>query len=409
MTIESTNLAKLRRETPPVIDPPALMANPHASFHMLRDTHPLIQLGDQRLMALRARDVTTLLTDPDIKQIEGVDYAALHRLPDGPTRDFFTDVFLFSNGKAHRTARALFARSFSLGNIRARKGDIRAVADRIVSELPRQETFDFVELMAARVPAEMIAGLLGLDIADTPHFSRLVYSLSRGLTPIYPQHLHAEIDAAVGELHDYVARQLRQRLERPTGDLLSQTAATWAQDDAVPFANLVHQVMGMIVGGVDTTRASFAMMVSLLLQHDRQWQAVREDRSLIPGAVSEALRYEPSVASITRVPIKPISLCGYDIAPGQPISVSTMAAMRDPEAYTDPDRFDIRRQDHPRLHPVFGQGPHRCIGEMLARLEMEEGLAALIEGVPQIELIEPPRMIGFGGLRQITDMTVWIA
>ncbi|GAB5347766.1 cytochrome P450 [Alteriqipengyuania sp. 357] len=409
MTTVSANLAKLRRDAPPLIDPPALMGNPHASFHMLRETHPLIRLGDHRLMALRARDVATLLTDPDVKQIEGRDYAALQQLPDGPTRDFFTDVFLFSNGKTHRTARGLFARSFSLGNIRARKGDIRAVADRIVRQLPREEPFDFVDLMAARVPSEMIAGLLGLDVTDTPQFSHLVYTLSRGLNPVYPHHLHAEIDAAVGDLYNYVAQHLRQRLDHPTGDLLSQTAATWAEDDALPFAYLVHQVMGMIVGGVDTTRASFAIMVSLLLQHDRQWQAVRNDRSLIPGAVSEALRYEPSVASITRVPVKPISLCGYDIAPGQAISVNTMSAMRDPDAYADPDRFDIRRQDHPRLHPVFGQGPHHCIGEVLARFEMEEALAALIEAVPHIELLEPPRMIGFGGLRQITEMTVWIA
>lgn len=408
MCIATGRLIPDQLDQPPRINPMEFMKNPHAAFHSLRDTHPLIRLGDHSLMLLRAREVVAIFTDPNTKQIEGVDYAALNDLPEGATKRFYSDLFLFSNGQAHRTARGLFSRSFSMGRIRARREDIRAVADRIVRELPRGKSFNFVDLMAARIPAEMIADLLGLDVADTPHFSSLVYSLSRGLSPVYPHELHSEIDAAVAELHDYVGEQLRRRLEHPTGDLLSLTAATWTEEHAVSFDNLVHQVMGMIVGGVDTTRAAFSMLVSLLLQHPEQWCAVQDDASLIPGAVSEALRYEPSVASITRVSVKPITLCGYDIAPGEVITVNTMAAMRDPAAYADPDRFDIRRRDHPRLHTVFGYGPHRCIGEMLARIEMEEALAAVIEHIPHIELLDAPRMVGFGGLRQITPMPVWI-
>lgn len=404
----TTNLAHRSTTDLPTIDPAELMSDPHAAFRILRETHPRIRLGGHSLMLLRAQEVIATFTDSATKQIEGKDYAALNDLPDGATRRFYSDLFLFSNGQAHRTARALFARSFSMSRIRARKADIRAVADRIVRDLPRGRPFDFVDLMAARIPAEMIAELLGLDVADTPHFSRLVYSLSRGFTPAYPHELHDEIEAAVAELHNYVGRQLRHRLEQPTGDLLSLTAATWDEQRAVPFSNLVHQVMGMIIGGVDTTRAAFAMMISLLLQHPEQWAAVRSDPGLIPGAVSEALRYEPSVASITRVSVEPMILCGHAIAAGEVVTVNTMAAMRDPALYADPDRFDIRRADHPRLHLVFGHGPHRCIGEMLARLEMEEALAALIEHAPHIELLAAPRMIGFGGLRQITPMQVSI-
>ena len=90
------------------------------------------------------------------------------------------------------------------------------------------------------------------------------------------------------------------------------------------------------------------------------------------------------------------------------LRVSTMSAMRDPALYEDPDRFDIRRSDHLRLHPVFGAGPHRCIGEMLARLEMEEALDALVCAVSEIDMATPPRMIGFGGIRQTTPMPVRI-
>ena len=86
----------------------------------------------------------------------------------------------------------------------------------------------------------------------------------------------------------------------------------------------------------------------------------------------------------------------------------TMSAMRDPELYADPETFDMRRTDHPRLHLIFGQGPHRCIGEMLARPEMEESLEALLADAPGIEIETAPRMVGFGGIRQVTPMIVRI-
>jgi len=82
--------------------------------------------------------------------------------------------------------------------------------------------------------------------------------------------------------------------------------------------------------------------------------------------------------------------------------------MVDPEIYTDPETFDIRRADHPRLHMVFDLGPHHCIGQMLARIQMQESRAALLAATNDIELLVAPRLVGFGGIRQITQMSVQI-
>ena len=79
--------------------------------------------------------------------------------------------------------------------------------------------------------------------------------------------------------------------------------------------------------------------------------------------------------------------------------------MRDEEVYPDPDRFDVTRTGGPRLHMVFGGGPHRCLGEMLARIELEETLSAVIALAPNLELIEPAHMSGYGGIRKVTAMT----
>ena len=89
------------------------------------------------------------------------------------------------------------------------------------------------------------------------------------------------------------------------------------------------------------------------------------------------------------------------------LSLSMMSAMRDEALYADPDRFDIRRTDHPRLHLVFGGGPHRCLGEALARAELEEGLIALTQAWPGLTRKGPAvRMTGIGGIRSASSLTV---
>ena len=91
------------------------------------------------------------------------------------------------------------------------------------------------------------------------------------------------------------------------------------------------------------------------------------------------------------------------------MALSTLSAMRDETSVAAPETFDLNRQDTVRPHLVFGGGAHRCLGEMLARIELEEGLAALMDGAPDIELVEAPQMLGFGGIRRSTPLIARIA
>ncbi|MBP0615232.1 cytochrome P450 [Jiella mangrovi] len=396
------------RNAPLRVNPIALMREPHSYLAHLRADHAIVELGDSYVLALRAQDVLALLADPRTEQIDGPAYAQLHKVPAGAVSRFLTEIFVFGNGASHRAKRSLFARAFSSKTMRDKTDDIRAVADRIVAELPRGETFDFVEAMAARLPSEMIASILGLPLSDATYFAKLVADLALAISPVYPHAAHPVIEAAASELSAYVSDELRNRLHSPAGDLLSTVVKDWAANPLITFDSLVQQVIALVIGGTDTTRAGFAMLVSLLLQHPRQWRAVGEDASLIPGAVNEALRYEPPVGTITRLTVAPLEIDGVLLPSGTVIKLSTLSALRDPMLYAEPDRFDIHRTDHPRIHPVFGSGPHRCIGEMLARLEIREGLAALAENAPQIALVEAATMSGFGGIRQISPMKVRI-
>lgn len=393
----------------PSIDPRTLAETPHAAFAALRAQHPVIRIGEgPHYLILAATGLDDFLSDPRTRQVEGAEYVRLNAIPDGVTADLVRDFFLFANGAEHRAKRALFARTFSHSMIRAARPIARGVADAIVGDLPGHGCFDFVETIATRLPAEMIAQILGLPNTDAPFFSAKVYELARSMSPIYPSHDHHLIEAAASDLRAYVSDQIRDRMRQSRDDVLSHLTGAWQSDMVLPFDEFVTQVIGLIAGGIDTVRGAFAMLVALLLQHPDDWNAVTADPGLIPGAVAESLRFEPSVASIARFVTAPIEFCGVTIPAGALVRISTMSAMRDPALYAEPDRFDIRRTDHPRLHMVFGQGPHRCIGEMLARMEMEEGLEALIARAPALELISPPDLSGFGGIRAISPMRVRI-
>jgi len=123
--------------------------------------------------------------------------------------------------------------------------------------------------------------------------------------------------------------------------------------------------------------------------------------------VAESLRFEPSVGSFVRITLEDIEIGGYTVPRQSLLALSMISAMRDPALYANPDEFDIRRTDHPRKHLVFGGGVHRCLGEVLAKVELEEALAAITARLPGLELAgELPKVHGSGGIRKVMNMQV---
>ena len=243
--------------------------------------------------------------------------------------------------------------------------------------------------------------------ADIPRFTTWVYKTTRALSFSFTPEELPEITDAGGKLSEYVNGLLKDRRAMPGDDFLSRYATAADEAGELSPEEILSQVITLIAGGTDTTRGAMAMQVSLLLQHREQWDAVCRDASLIPGAVSEAMRYEPSVGGFGRLALEDLKIDGYNVPAKRFITLSTISAMRDPELYAEPDRFNIRRTDHPRWHMVFGGGAHRCLGEALARAELEEGLAALAARIPHLQLAgEPSRLLEHSGVRPITAMRV---
>jgi len=198
-----------------------------------------------------------------------------------------------------------------------------------------------------------------------------------------------------------VDKAIQERRRSPREDFLSAFLAAANEAGELSPEEMIYQIVPLIFGGADTTRVAAAMQLALLLQHRDQWNEVCRNFTLIPGAVAEAMRFEPSGAGTARVAREDIEVEGGVIPAGQLIVLSMMSAMRDEAAYRDPDKFDILRTDQPRLHPIFGFGIHRCLGEALARAELEESLSAIAAKIPQVQLDVAPKIRGHYGVRRV--------
>ena len=383
-----------------------LYSNAHEIFRRYRPFTPLLRRDDGIYIAIRARDVEQLLTDPRTRQME-TEIARARGVTDGPLLDFLQYTMVLSNGVDHRQRRLPLTRTFAQKFINDLRPRVRAIAHELIDARYEAGHMDFIADFANWLPARAICHILGVPEADIPDFTRCVYSLSRAFSSTFTKEDVPEMQNAAAELSKYVDDLLTDRRVRPREDFLTSYAAAVDASGKLLHAESVVQMMTILLGGSDTTRSALAIQTSLLLQNRDQWNAICRDPSLIPAAVLECLRYEPSVASVPRVPLDDISLDGCSLPSGQILSLSTLAAMRDPEVYSEPDTFDIRRADLPRRHLVFGGGVHRCLGEALAKIELEEGLLALTQRLPNLAIDGDPIVVrGGSAIRTVTNLRV---
>ena len=391
----------------PIVIPFAeLEGDPHRVFKTHRPLTPFIRREDGAFVAIRAADVERLATDPRTRQMQ-TEIGLSRGVTQGPLFDFFNNTMLLSNGAEHRRRRAPLSRAFALRVINDLRPHLRKIVNTLIDEHSARGELRFRDEFAAWIPARVIADLLGIPPADISEFTRNVYELARSLTPTFSRADVPELNNAADKLTKYVEMLLDERRREPRGDLLTSYLHAVDETDILSRIEALIQIVTVILAGSDTTRAALTIQISLLMQHREQWDALRDNPALSPGAVLESLRYEPSVGSFPRFTLEDIEIDGYTVPRDSILSMSMLSAMRDPALYSEPERFDISRTDHPRRPVVFGAGSHRCLGEALALLELEETLSALVERLPKLELAgKVPGVEGSGGIRRVGEMQV---
>lgn len=390
---------------PLALDPNEFRPDPHIGFARYRPVSGVIDLGGGMAVITRHADVVSLMTDPRTRQIE-TEAVEMQGITAGALHTFYANSMLVSNPPAHARRRRPAARAFAFKLIQAWRPRIRALVADMLDQVAAERETDFLETIASPLPSRLIAEIIGAPEDDAPAFAAMVKTMTRGLGSFRPVDFEA-IETAAANLTAYVERLLDERRRAPRDDFLSDYLRTVSQTGELSDAETLIQIVTIIVGGSDTTRFGLTALVSLLLQHRDQWEAVCADPSLAPGAVLEAVRFEPSVGSIGRVVTERLNIDGVPFEAGAALNLSILSAQRDEAVYAEPQVFNIARTDHPRWSVSFGMGPHRCLGEALARAEMEEALVVLCGRLPSLRLVgSPPMPKGHTGIRGITQMHV---
>jgi cytochrome P450 len=391
--------------TPPVLTYAELNSRPHQIFAEYRANMPFLKREDGAYLLLRGEDVQRFVKDPRTKQIE-TEYLSARGITGGPILEFLSKSMLFSNGDVHRRRRQPMTKCFSFRMMEALRPKVRVLAGNLLSKHLREDGLKLRDEFAAQIPAITIAAILGIPASDVQHFTALVYQVSRVLTTSWTDQDVPEMEAATAIFISYCEELIAERRKSPNDDFISEYVANVDREGELSPSEAVMQLASVILGGTDTTRAAIVIQTGLLLGQSDIWLRLKEDRRLIVPAVAECLRLEPAVGSIPRLAVEDIEIAGHVIPRGSMLILSTMSALRDPCVFPEPDVFSLER-NRPRWHPVYGDGEHRCLGQALAQIELEEALGALLDCMQELCLGDASlRVSGHAGIRNVDELIV---
>ncbi|GGM98615.1 cytochrome P450 [Streptomyces fuscichromogenes] len=281
----------------------------------------------------------------------------------------------------HAQLRRMISGAFSLKRVEAMRPAVQQLVDGFIDDmLAGPNPVDLVEALALPVPSLVICELLGVPYEDHDFFQ------VNSKTMILKSSTLDERQAAHQSLIEYLNGLLGKKLDTPEDDLLSGLAER-VRNGELPRQEAAELGVLLLLGGHETTSNMIALGTLLLLQHPEQLERLRttEDPQLIVSAVEELLRY----LTIThtgrrRVALEDVEIAGGIIRAGEGVIAPSDAANRDPEAFPDPDRLDIERSA--RHHQAFGAGTHHCLGQPLARLELQVVYGTLYRRIPTLRL-----------------------
>jgi cytochrome P450 len=360
-----------------------LEADPHPTLAALRAGAPVAWVDALGGWLVTRRDlVLAVMRDAETFTVDDPRFSTARVV--GPS-------MLSRDGAEHARHREPFARAFRLAAVRdGLSAFVTEEAGRLVAALPAgggELRRGLAGPLAVAVVARSL-GLAGTEPATVLRWYDAIVAAVAGVAAGRP------VPDGAHDAFDRLAAAVRAELAGPeAGTTLLRAAASGSRlspDEVVSNAAVI------MFGGIETTEGMILNAIWHLLSHPDQLALVRADRELLANAVEESLRLEPAAAEIDRYATRDVPLGGADIRAGDLVVVSLAGANRDPDAFPDPDTFDVRRADA-RLQVGFAHGPHVCPGMHLARLETRAAIDALLDRFPTLAL-DPDRPTAPRGL-----------
>ncbi|MDQ0078572.1 cytochrome P450 [Arthrobacter oryzae] len=310
------------------------------------------------------------------------------------------DTLAYMDAPEHTKIKNVTSAWFMPANVRKREEAIRALArDSVDKLLAGEREVDIVKDFSLYYPLRVIMTLFGVPPEDEPMMLNLTQNLF-GTTDDDSKRDDAEDGegasmkawkATLQDFFRYFNELSADRRKNPTDDLASLIANAKVDGDYLPESFVNGYYVAIATAGHDTTSSTISGAIEQFARHPEQLEAVRADPSLIPGVVDEALRWASPVKHFFRIVAEDTEFAGRKLSAGDGVMLMYPSANRDEEVFERPNEFDITRK--PNKHLAFGFGPHQCVGQHVAKLEMRVLLEELLPRLAKVELLGEPQFV----------------
>lgn len=371
---------------------------PYDQFARLREAGPVLPspVGGWQLFSYEdcfrlLREPGTSVEDRNIAEDRTLRDEAFERVADELGIERFENRSILNiDPPDHTRLRKLVARVFTPRAIERLRPEVQALVDTALADLGPGDEFDLIEKLAFPLPFQVISHMLGMPEGDTEQLRDWSHELAGTLDPILSEdQLRSSMTSAM-HMRAHLTEVIAWKRANPADDLLSGMIEQSDDGDALTDEELLDQVVLLFIAGHETTVNLIGNGTMQLLRHPDELQRLRDDPSLINGAVEECLRFDPPVQMTRRITMAPFEAAGHTIPPGTFVMAMTAAANRDPARWgDDADEFDITREGA-NHHLSFGSGIHHCLGAALARMEAQVAIGTLAARYPDLALAGDP-------------------
>ena len=396
-----TDLADVS-ELPSFPFPSSHSLTPPAEYAERRARCPFGQVrlpsGDPAILLLKYRDVAAAMADTRLSH--DLTGPGAPRMTVEPSFLQDPDILLNKDGEGHLRIRRIVAAAFTPRRVESWKPVIELVAGELIQDLKDAgPPADLVAGYCFALPVRIICRLLGVPEKDALQFRAWSNAFSSG-AQLTPEESMAQIGAFVG----YVAELIEAKRRDPGQDLIDDLIAARDGADRLTEHELLNLVTGLIAVGNETTSTALSRFLAELLDDDRRlWRHLLDNPDVVPAAVDELLRFTGlSNSALLRLAVEDVELPSGTVKAGQAIAIPSNGAMRDPEAYPDPDTIRFDRDAPTPL--IFGGGPHYCLGAHLAKAELTIGLGTLLQQLPTLRMTVKREELVFSGGEIVDSM-----
>lgn len=374
-------------------------SDPVPYLHRLREEDPVHLSSHGFWFLTRYDDVQMVLRDAERFSSAGASWGSSNPMAKdkekakeqggdvGKVGNLLRHSFNLSDPPVHTRLRGLVNQAFSRRAADHKRERIEAVAGELAAAAKAKGTFDLVRDLGFHLPIIVASEIIGIPTEDREKFRRSFEEAGVLMMPIKNKEILERGVAAARWQGQYLKDLVEARRAHPQDDLISHLIDAEEEGERLTAPEMMAAIATIFTAAGTTTERMISSGLFILLSHPDQFDALRDDRSLIDGALEEILRFHhpDQSTSTNRRATQDVEMRGKAIKAGDSVRVSLGAANRDPARFPDPDRFDIRRSDS--KHLSFGNGIHFCLGSALARSETEVMFNRVLDEMPGLALV----------------------